>query len=72
MSHERWRALNETSQAADNTQRYSHPPRCQKANLARAKAVGEIRVEQPELDKFEFCKKFIRDGIADLIVYNAE
>jgi hypothetical protein len=59
--HERRRALNESSQAAENTQRYAHPPGCQKANFARAKAVGEIRVEQTELDKFELCKIFTRN-----------
>ena len=36
------------------------------------KAIGEINVEQAELDKFEFCKIFIGDRIADLIVYDAE
>src|SRR5215510_14361563 len=72
MPHERRRALNETSRAAENTKRYSHPPRCQKANFGRAKAVREICVEQTELDKFELCKIFVRNRIADLIVYDAE
>src|SRR5215467_2240197 len=70
--HERRRALHETGQAAENTQRYSHPPRCQKPHYACTKAIGEINVEQTELDKFEFCKIFIGDRIADLIVYDAE
>lgn len=64
--------VDEPCDSCEQTNRYSHPPRCQKADFGSADPLRDVRVQQLELREFESGEVLVRDGVADLIVEDAE
>lgn len=64
--------MDEARDSCEQTERYSHPPRCQKADFGDADSLRDACVQQLELWEFESGEVLVRDGVADLIVEDAE